>query len=129
VKLSVTVTYFVPAETDAPEVGIVTVPVPEPSELIGKVEVPVNEIAVPPDWALAMVTVNSAPWSATVPSSAVKPATVTVNAPPGLIVVGDKVTDFVVRLNVVSDTPTNKPLSVAVNTIVLLTPEPDVATR
>jgi len=127
--LSVTVTYFVPAPTAVPEVGIVTVPVPVPSELIGKVEVPVNTIAVPPVWALAMVTVNSAPTFATIPLSAVKPATVTVNAPPGLIVVGDKVTDFVVRLNEESDTPVKVALSNAVNTIVLLTPEPDVVSR
>jgi len=127
--LSVTVTYFVPAVTAVPEVGIVTVPVPVPSELIGKVEVPVNATALPPLWASAMVTVNVAPLFATVPLSAVKPATVTVNAPPGLIVVGDKVTDFVVRLNAESDTPTKVALSVAVNTIVLLFPEPDVASR
>jgi hypothetical protein len=118
--------YFVPAVTPVPDVGMVTVPTPVPSEPMGKVEVPVNVIAVPPVWAVAIVTVNSASWPETVPLSAVKPATVTCNAPPGLIVVGDSVTDFVVRANEESDTPTKESLSVAVNTIVLLTPEPDV---
>ena len=121
--------YFVPASTPVPDVGIVTMPVPVPSEPIGKIEVPVNVMALPPVWASAMVTVNFASWSATVPLSAAKPATVTVNAPPGLIVVGDKVTDFVVRLNELSDTPTNDALSVAVNVMVLLFPEPDVVSK
>ena len=47
-KLSVTVTYFVPDEIPVPEVGIVTVPTPVPSDPIGKVDVPVNVIALPP---------------------------------------------------------------------------------
>jgi hypothetical protein len=109
-------------------VGTVTVPVPVPSELIGKVEVPVNEMSLPP-FVVPMVTVNSASTPDTDPLSADKPATVTVNAPPGLTVVGDKVTAFVVRANDVSDTPTNEALSVAVNTMVLLTPLPEVASK
>jgi hypothetical protein len=40
VKLSATFMYLVPAAT--PDVGIVTVPTPVPSELIGKTDVPVN---------------------------------------------------------------------------------------
>jgi hypothetical protein len=123
-KLSVTVIYRVPAVT---VVGTVTVPTPVPSEPIGNVDVPVNVTSLPP-FDVPMVTVNSAstPDCPNGPS-AVRPATVTVNAPPGLTEVGDKVTAFVVRLKEVSDTPTNDPLSVAVNTMVLLTPEPEVA--
>ena len=52
--------------------------------------------------------------------STANPAAVTVRAPPGLIVVGESVTDRAVRLNAVSDTPTSPLVSVAVKTIVAL---------
>ena len=65
-----------------------------------------------------MATVNLAP---VVDVSTANPAAVTVRAPPGLIVVGESVTDRRVRENAVSDTPTNRPVvSVAVKTIVEL---------
>jgi len=106
-------------------VGTVTVPVPVPSEPIGKAEVPVKVTSEPP-LVVPKVTVN---WAskASVPLSTANPATVTVKAPPGVIVLGESVIDLAVRLNAVSDTPTNPPLSVAVNTIVLLTSLPEVA--
>jgi hypothetical protein len=67
--------------------------------------------------AVPMVTVNSA---AVVFVATEKPATVTVRAPPGLIVAGESVTDLAVRVNAVSDTPTRLDESVAVKTIVEL---------
>ena len=64
-----------------------------------------------------MTTVNLAP---VVDVSTANPAAVTVRAPPGLIVVGESVTDRRVRENDESDTPTSPLVSVAVKTIVAL---------
>ena len=94
------------------------VPVPVPSAPMGKAEVPDRVTSFPP-LVVPRVTVNVASLSAWEPLSTVKPAIVTVKAPPGVIVVGESVMALVVRLNAVSDTPVNVP-SVAVNTIVLL---------
>ena len=73
-----------------------------------------------------MTTVNLAP---VVDVSTANPAAVTVRAPPGLIVVGESVTDLAVRANAVSDTPTRGIVasSVAVKTIVALHPLQEVA--
>ena len=66
-----------------------------------------------------MTTVIVAP---VVDVSTANPFAVTVRAPPGLIVVGESVTDLAVRANAVSDTPTRGLVaaSVAVKTIVEL---------
>ena len=74
-------------------------------------------VAASPVLAVFMVTVNVAPVVAV---STANPAAVTVRAPPGLIVVGESVTDRAVRANAESDTPTSPPESVAVKTIVAL---------
>jgi hypothetical protein len=106
--------------------GIVIVPTPVPSAPIGKLDVPVRVIPVPVV-AVPKVTVNSAPVASVASLSTVKPATVTVKASPGLTVVGESVTDLAVRENELSDLPTRLELSVAVNTIVLLIPLPEVS--
>jgi hypothetical protein len=104
--------------------GIVIVPTPVPSAVIGKVEVPVRAVPVP-ETPVPNVTVNVAPVVSAVLLSTVKPAMVTVKDSPGLTVVGESVTDLVVRVNP-TDLPTRRPLSRAVNTMVLLTPVPEV---
>ena len=106
--------------------GIVTVPVPVPSEPIGKAEVPVRVYSVPP-LEVPKVTVKIALVPSAVLLSTEKQAMVIVKASPGLTVVGDSVIALVVRLNVEPDEAARLAESVSKNSMVLLIPLPEVA--
>ena len=112
--LSVTV-IVIPAVAAGWSTGIVMTPVPDPSEPIGNVVVPVKVFA-----GDTAVTVNSALKAETSPISTVMPVTVIVTEPPGLDVVGERTKVRGVREKADEDLPTRPPLSVAVMVRTLL---------